>query len=345
MIRAGIMGATGYAGLELCRLLCGHPSVSIVKLGSEGSAGTPVTDLYPQLKPLSGMAYEAMDPEIWADTCDVIFTALPNGVSSHTVADLVSRGATVIDLSADYRYDDPAAYARSYGEHPHPELLAQSVYGLTELYRDRIKGAKIIGNPGCYTTCSILALTPAIAAGLVNTGDIVIDAKSGATGAGRKPGQDLHFCEVTDNFKAYKVTTHRHTSEIEQELSKAAGKPLALSFTPHLLPVKRGILETIYCTLPYSLTHADVMAAYRERYGSEPFITLYPEGKIPELKYAVGSNEAHIGWVVDTRLNRLIIVAAIDNLIKGAAGQAVQNMNVLFDLPETAGLMGPAWYL
>jgi len=346
MIYAGIMGATGYAGLELTRILSAHPSVTIEKLGSTSYAGRTVGSLYPQLTGLKNMVYEEPDPQAWAQTCDVIFTCLPHGVSSETVAKLSPYGKPVIDLSGDYRYDDPAVYEKWYGmPHPHPDVLAKAVYGLTELYRDAVKDAPVIGNPGCYTTCSILGLTPAIASGLVDPDTIIIDAKSGTSGAGRSPSHDLHFTEVHDNFKAYKIAVHRHTSEIEQELSKAAKKPLALSFTPHLLPVKRGILETIYCALPEAVSHADVMAVYEKYYGDEPFITLYPEGTVPELKHVVGSNELHIGWVVDTRLHRLIIVAVLDNLIKGAAGQAIQNMNVRFGLPETTGLVSPAWYL
>jgi N-acetyl-gamma-glutamyl-phosphate reductase len=340
------MGATGYAGLELIRLLSIHPSVVIEKLGSSSCMGKSVTSIYPQLTDLQDRIYAEMDPQGWAEACDVIFTCLPHGVSAETVAQLAPYHKPVIDLSGDYRYDDPAVYEAWYGTpHPYPALLAESVYGLTELYRDKIREAQIIGNPGCYTTCSILALAPVIAKGLVHTDGIVIDAKSGTSGAGRGTSQDMHFTEIHDNFKAYKVATHRHTSEIEQELSKAAGSPLQLSFTPHLLPVKRGILETIYCTLPAPVSHNDIMDAYQQYYGDEPFIILYPEGKLPELKYAVGSNELHIGWVVDTRLNRLVIVAVLDNLIKGAAGQAIQNMNVRFGLPETTGLKGPAWYL
>jgi N-acetyl-gamma-glutamyl-phosphate reductase len=345
MIQAGIVGATGYAGLELARILYNHPSAAIQKLGSVSRAGETVGSLYPHTKALADRVYEEMDPAAWGKDCDVIFTCLPHEASAEMVARLKPYGKPVIDFSGAYRYDDPAVYARSYGAHPHPELLPQAVYGLTELYREQVKHAKIVANPGCFTTCSILALTPVIAAGLIDIENIVIDAKTGVSGAGRSPSQDLHFCEVHDNFKAYKVAAHRHTSEIEQELSKAAGKPLVLSFTPHLLPVKRGILETIYCTLPHDAGHGDIMAAYKKYYGNEPFITLYGEGKLPELKHVVGANDLHIGWVVDKRLNRLIIIAALDNLVKGAAGQAVQNMNVLFDRPETEGLESLAWYL
>ena len=346
MIYAGIMGATGYAGLELSRILSGHPSVTIGKLGSASYAGKKVGELYPQLKSLHDRVYEETDPRSWAEACDVIFTCLPHDASVEAVAQFAPYGKPVIDFSGAYRYDDPDVYAQWYQPpHAHPDLLNRAVYGLTERYRDAIRSADIIANPGCFTTCSILTLTPAVASGFVDTGNIVIDAKTGASGAGRKPSQAFHFTEVHDNLKAYKVAAHRHTSEIEQELSKAAGKPLALSFTPHLLPVKRGILETIYCTLPKPVSHADVMDIYREYYGDEPFITLYPEGQLPELKHVVGSNELHIGWVVDTRLNRLLLFAALDNMIKGAAGQAVQNMNVRFGLPETEGLLSPAWYL
>ena len=345
-IHVGIMGATGYAGLELTRILSGHPSVTIAKLGSTSYAGKKVMELYPQLSSLHDRVYEETDSEKWAASCDVIFTCLPHEASVEAVAAFEPYGKPVIDFSGAYRYDDPDVYARSYQPpHAHPDLLRRAVYGLTELYRDQVKTADIIANPGCFTTCSILALTPVIASGIVDPDTIIIDAKTGVSGAGRKPSQALHFPETHDNCKAYKVAAHRHTSEIEQELSKTAGKPLGISFTPHLLPVNRGILETIHCTLPKAVSHADVMAAYRKYYGDEPFIKLYPEGSLPELKHVVGSNELHIGFVVDARLNRLLIFSALDNMIKGAAGQAVQNMNVRFGLPETTGLLSPAWYL
>ncbi len=259
---------------------------------------------------------------------------------------MIERGLKVIDLSGDFRYDDPAVYAEWYGqEHSSPELLAESVYGLCELYRDKVRTARLVGNPGCYTTCSILGAYPLLASGAASNENIIIDAKSGVTGAGRGLTQQVHFCECTENMKAYKVAKHRHTSEIEQELSKAAGKMTMVSFTPHLIPVKRGILSTIYINLKKKLTTAEVLDIYREFYKDEFFVRVMDEGVLPETKNVAGSNFVDIGAVVDERLGRAVIVSAVDNIVKGAAGQAVQNMNLMFGLDEKTGLDRAGFYL
>jgi N-acetyl-gamma-glutamyl-phosphate reductase len=348
MIKVGIVGATGYAGAELVRLLQGHPEASITHLVSESMAGSQMESVYPSLMGVYCNQTESLNAELLGLECDIVFTALPHHVSAKAVPAIAAAGARVIDLSGDFRYDDPAVYEQWYGQsHPYPDLMREAVYGMPELpgKRAAIAAASIVGNPGCYTTCSILALAPALSSGLIETKGIVIDAKSGVTGAGRKATQDLHFCEVQDNFKAYKIASHRHTSEIEQELSKVAGEPITLTFTPHLLPVKRGILATIYGQLNADVTATQVLDAYRAFYTDQPFIVIHAPGSYPELKFVNGSNFLHIGAEVDRRTGRLILIACLDNLIKGAAGQAIQNMNLMFGLNETTGLKAPAYYL
>ena len=342
MIKASVYGATGYAGAELMRLLCGHPEVRLVSAISKTFEGKPLSDIYANFR-AADISLEAGDLNKIAGS-DVVFTALPHGLSQQVIPALLDKGVKVIDLSGDFRYDDVEVYEHWYQlKHNCPELSQEAVYGLCELYREQVRHARLVGNPGCYTTCSILPLYPLLQDGLVNPEHIIIDAKSGVTGAGRKEKLDYSFCETDENFKAYGIATHRHTSEIEQELSKAAGRQVQLSFTPHLLPVKRGILATIYADLTPGVTRAEILTSY-QRYAREPFIRIYEKG-LPELKHVTGSNNTAIGFVIDERLHRAVIVSCLDNLIKGAAGQAVQNMNLLFDLPETTGLSNIAWYL
>lgn len=346
MIRVSVIGATGYAGIELVRLLCSHPEVELVHLVSQSFAEQPISDIYPNFKGILDKACSVLDIDRISEESDVVFTSLPHGISNRVIPALYRRGKKVIDLSGDFRYKSARVYEEWYGlKHEHPELLRESVYGLPELHRDEIKTARLVGNPGCYPTCAILALAPLVRHQLIDQDSIIIDAKSGATGAGREPSQGLHFCEVDENIKAYKVATHRHTSEMEQELAMLAQREVTLSFTPHLLPVKRGILSTIYANLKKPLTFRDVYSLYSNFYAGEPFITIHGEGSLPEIKHVNGSNRCHIGFVVDGRTKRIVVVAAIDNLIKGAGGQAVQNMNILFGLDETTGLSNPAWYL
>ncbi len=346
MIKTGLLGATGYAGMELVRLLSAHPDVEIRHLASHSMEGAAFSSVYPSFPPSFGQVLEKVDLEKVAGDCDVVFTSLPHSASMDTVKSLYGMGARVIDLSGDYRYDDAAVYEKWYGAaHKYPELLKESVYGLTELHRARIKTARIVGNPGCYTTCAILALAPLMGKPFIDPHSIIVDAKSGTTGAGRTPSEALHFSEVDENVKAYNVGVHRHTSEIEQELSLLQGHEVVLSFTPHLLPSKRGILSTIYCSLEHAVTHEEVETVYKEFFADEPFVVLHPKGSLPQVKYVNGSNCIHIGFVVDPRTMRLVIVSALDNLIKGAAGQAVQNMNLMFDIPESSGLSMTGWYL
>ncbi len=345
MIKAAVLGATGYAGIELVRLLTTHPEVQIQVLGSKSFAGQKISDVYQNLRHILELECTELDLDAVAK-CDVAFTALPHGASKSVIPSLLDRGLKVIDLSGDYRYDDPAVYEAWYGEpHSSPELLAESVYGLCELHREQIKTARLIGNPGCYTTCSILGAAPLLAHKLADTNNIIVDAKSGVTGAGRGLGLAYHFCECTENTKAYKIATHRHTSEIEQELSHIAGEPLMLSFTPHLIPQKRGILATIYMNLAKPCTTEEVAALYKDYYKDEFFIRVKDAGELPETKHVAGSNFVDIGVCVDRRLNRAVIVSAIDNIVKGAAGQAIQNMNLLFGLDEKTGLAAAGFYL
>jgi len=336
-----VIGATGYVGAELMRLLDGHPEANVVHAVSKSYAGQKMSDIYPSFMARDA-ALEALDiPAICADS-DIVFTCLPHGASADVVSQLFEHDVRVIDMSGDFRYRDAAVYEQWYDTtHPAKALLKQSVFGMPELYRSQIAGAKLVGNPGCYTTSAILALAPLLQQGVIETGGIIVDAKSGVSGAGRAAGQPLMFSEAEANFKAYGVATHRHTSEIEQEISLAAGSEIAISFTPHLLPIKRGILSTIYAT-PKADDKA-IRKAY-DGYAGEPFVQVMKSG-LPEIKHVAGSNHCAIGFVYDERLNRLIIVSCIDNLLKGASGQAVQNMNIMCGFPETAGLNDIGWYL
>ena len=345
MIKAAVLGATGYAGIELVRLLTNHPEVSIEIVGSQSFAGKKISDVYQNLRHVLEIECTELDLDAVAK-CDVAFTALPHGASKSVIPAILERGVKVIDLSGDYRYDDAKVYEEWYGEpHSSPELLQESVYGLCELHRDKIKNARLIGNPGCYTTCSILGAAPLLAKGLADTKNIIVDAKSGVTGAGRGLGLAYHFCECTENTKAYKIAKHRHTSEIEQELSNIAGQPILLSFTPHLIPQKRGILATIYMNLNKPCTTEELVGIYQDYYREEFFVRVKAAGELPETKHVAGSNFVDIGLCVDQRLNRAVVVSAIDNIVKGAAGQAVQNMNLMFGLPEDTALKNAGFYL
>ena len=345
-INIGILGGTGYVGIELVRLLCRHENVNITRIVSQSFVGKAISEVYPNLKGVCDLICSALDIDDIARNCDVVFTALPHGASKELIPALFAKDVKIIDMSGDYRYDDKAIYEKWYGEpHTSPELLEQSVYGLCEIHRDKISQTKLVGNPGCYTTCSILALAPVVERGIIDNSSIIIDAKSGVTGAGRSSSLDFSFCEATETAKAYKIATHRHTSEIEQELSRFAGEDIELSFTPHLIPMKRGILATCYVNLQKSVSIEEVHKLYSEFYKNEYFVRICGVGTLPEVKNVAGSNFVDIGIAVDERLNRLVVVSCIDNLIKGAAGQAVQNMNIMFGFEESAGLDIPAMYL
>lgn len=338
MIRAAIIGANGYTGYELMRLIHAHPDITLSAAVSRSNAGSKLSELYPPL----GFAYgdkkfDEGDIDKIAANSDVAFTALPHAASAEIGGKLHDAGLKVIDLSADFRYSDINLYESTYGvTHPRPELAAQAVYGLCEINRDKIAKADVIGNPGCYTTCSILPLYPLLKSGVISDKGIIIDAASGITGAGRKADLGYNFCESDGSFKAYGVTTHRHTTEIEEKLSFGKER-ISLSFTPHLLPAKRGILATIYAELKSGADEKDIDKAY-SIYAGEKFAVPLGANVLPELKWVVGSNVCAFGYKCDRKNGRIIIVSAIDNLIKGASGQAIQNCNIIFGLKEDAGL-------
>lgn len=339
MINIGIIGANGYTGYELLRLLSFHKKAKVVFASSRSMQGTKVCDLYPSLLGAYGtLEFCGVNEEDFKKyKADVIFTALPHGASAKTAAELIEKGYKVIDLSADFRYNSMDLYEKIYGiDHPAKQFNDEAIYGLTELYRDKIKTARLIANPGCYTTTSILALYPLVNNNLIDIDSIFIDAKSGITGAGRKEDIAYNYCESADSLKAYAVTKHRHTSEIEEQLSTAAKKTVNLSFTPHLLPTKRGIFASIYASC--NASEEQINKAYDSFYKSSNFVKVEKHGIMPQLKWVVGSNMCRIGYTLDKRLNRIVINSVTDNLIKGASGQAIQNMNVMFGLDETEGL-------
>lgn len=360
MIRVGIVGATGYVAEELVRILMQHPTAQVVELVSSSHQGKRLDEIFPSFRGFSPIVLTSYDELRLAEKCDVVFLALPHGKSAPLAAGLLAHGLKVIDLSADFRYQSQPLYETTYHvNHCCPDLLKHAVYGLCEIYEDRIAKASLVANPGCYTTCSLLSLIPLVETGYIQPESILIDAKSGISGAGNHLAQANQFANVSGNFKAYGVGTHRHTSEIEEQLglhlpgTATPGGPVSsrevrLSFTPHLLPVKRGILATIYATPTQVFgpqAEAEVTAIYRQYYGGKPFVHINAPGVMPELNHVVGSNGFHLGFVIDRRVNRMIITGVIDNLIKGAAGQAIQNMNLLFGLDQTSGLRFPAWYL
>lgn len=329
MIKIGIIGANGYTGFELMRLLSAHPQAEIVFASSRSLAGEEAAKTYPTLEGGYGnMKYAEFSLEK-AKKCDVVFACLPHGQSAEICGTLIDAGVRVIDLSADYRYDDVSLYERTYKlTHPRKDLCEKAVYGLPEYNRDKIGSARLIGNPGCYVTAAVLAIKPLADAGIINRRTVIVDAKSGVSGAGRKADAAYNFNETDGSFKAYGVTTHRHTTEIEEKSGTR------VTFVPHLLPVKRGILATIYCDLEGSAADADKVYA---RYENEPFVH-YLGDRLPEIKSAAGSNCCYIGCKAEEKTGRLIVVSCIDNLIKGASGQAIQNMNIMFGLDETTGL-------
>ncbi|GAB6271761.1 MAG: N-acetyl-gamma-glutamyl-phosphate reductase [Smithellaceae bacterium] len=343
-IKAAIFGASGYTGQELMRILSGHPQVELTAATSRRYDGVPVAEVYPSLSGLTSLAYSNAAPREIAKLCDVVFLALPHGVSMNIAPVFIQAGKKVIDLSADYRLRDLATYEKWYAKHISADLFGQAVYGLPELYRKDIEKSRLIANPGCYPTSIILGLAPALKNKLLDVSTIIADSASGVSGAGRDPAVASLFCEVDGGFKAYKVGKHRHTPEIEQELNALAGETFAVSFTPHLLPVKRGILSTIYATLKKDIKLDDLHALYVSAYAGEKFVRILPQGTYPNISSVCGSNYCDIGLAVDPRTNRVIIISAIDNLIKGAAGQAVQNMNLICLLPEDSGLQMPPLY-
>ena len=341
IIKAGLVGVTGYTGMELARLMVHHSSMELVRVTSRSEAGKKLADIYPFLNrlPLGELVVTQPDPADLAEVCDVVFLAVPHKTAMEIAATLLDAGVKVVDLSADFRIDDKDVYEQWYQvEHTRAGLLGEAVYGLPELYLDEIMGARLIANPGCYPTSSILGLAPALSAGLVETDDIVIDAKSGASGAGRGAKVGNLFCEVADSFRAYGLPSHRHTPEIEQEISKLAGTGITVSFNTHLLPIDRGILSTIYTRLKGETTLEAVRRTYTDFYADKPLVRVLPEGQLPETRFVRGTVFCDIGLVVDPRTNRLIILSAIDNLCRGASGQALMNANLICGLDLDEGL-------
>jgi len=338
-LRIAIVGSSGYTGGELFRILLHHPAADVTAITSEKSAGKPITDIFPHLSGLTDLVCESLDPEAIAKKADVAFLALPHVTAQEAGYRFHKLGIKVVDLSADYRLSDPAVYEKWYEHrHQYPDLLKTAVYGLPELHRDSIRKASLIANPGCYPTSAILGLAPLLRERQVDHRTIVIDSKSGVSGAGRSPALPYHYPEANEAFMAYKIGTHRHTPEIEQELSKLAGEQVTLNFTPHLVPMNRGILTTIYATMSGTTDTGLLHQRYREFYRDEPFIRVLPPGQFPNVRNVRGSNFCDIGMYADPRTGRAVVVTAIDNLVKGASGQAVQNMNLMMGWQETAGL-------
>jgi N-acetyl-gamma-glutamyl-phosphate reductase len=350
-VRVAVVGASGYSGEELVRLLLGHPGVELVAVTSRQYAGRTVAQVFPRFGHWGRareLRFEEPDVRRLAELADVVFLALPHGVAAEFARPLLESGRVVIDLSADFRLRDAAVYEEFYGHaHPAPELLSQAVYGLPELYRERLRGARLVAAPGCYPTSILLPLVPLLRAGLIESDGIVVNSLSGVSGAGRKAELEYLFCECAESLRAYGVPKHRHLSEIEQELSLAAGRRVVIRFTPHLVPVRRGILTTVVARPTAGLGTAGevfaltgrIEACYRAAYGDEPFVRVLDDKGLPDTKNVVGTNVCEIGWRLDPRSGHVVVVSAEDNLLKGASGQAVQCMNLVCGFAETTGLM------
>lgn len=340
MIKVGIIGATGYAGAELVRLLLNHPQAEIKWYGSRSYIDQNFADIYRNFFELVDASCMDDNMEALADQVDVIFTATPQGYLAGVLTEEILQKTKIVDLSADYRIKDVSVYEKWYGiSHKSPQFIQEAVYGLCEINRNLInEQTRLIANPGCYTTCSILTAYPLVKEGLIDPSTLIVDAKSGTSGAGRGAKTPNLFCEVNENIKAYGVTSHRHTPEIEEQLGYAAGHEMTINFTPHLVPMNRGILVTEYASLMKKVTYEEVKAVYDRYYKDEKFVRVLPQGVCPETKWVEGSNYVDVNFVIDERTNRIVMMGALDNLVKGAAGQAVQNMNLLFGLEEATGL-------
>ena len=349
MLKVAIVGASGYTGGELVRLLSRHPEVKIVAATSEQSQGKPIDSLFPNLKGRLALTLESLNLDRLADQADLFFLALPHTTAMPVVSGLMTKKKTVIDLSADFRLKDPQIYEAWYQtRHLHPDLCSIACYGLPELHREAIRSARLVANPGCYPTGALLGLIPLLAQSLIETDGIIIDAKSSVSGAGRAPAQDTHFPEANEAVSAYKIGRHRHLPEIEQELSFLAKKDLTVIFTPHLVPINRGILTTIYVKLVKPIETREAVKLFQDHYKGEPFVQVLPMGELPNTRNVRGSNDCHIGLVAETRPHRktttMVIVTVIDNLVKGAAGQAIQNMNLMMGYEESLGLTDPGLF-
>ena len=342
MINVGIVGSTGYGGCELVRFLLTHPNVNIEWVSSRTYSDQEYSDVYKSYFTLLDQKCVDEDIEKYLDNVDVVFFATPQGVCAKMVNENVLKKVKVIDLSADYRIKDVETYESWYGiKHASPEFIQEAVYGLCEINREDVKKARLIANPGCYPTCSILSIYPLAKAGLIDMKSVIVDAKSGTSGAGRGAKVANLYCEVNESIKAYGVATHRHTPEIEEQLSYASGQEAVINFTPHLVPMNRGILVTAYANLVKDVTEEEIRKIYEDAYKDEQFVRFLNAGVCPETRWVEGSNYVDVNVKVDERTHRVIMMGAMDNLVKGAAGQAVQNMNLLFGLPETEGLLMP----
>ena len=339
MIKAGIIGATGYAGNELVRILMGHKEVEIKWYGSRSYIDKKYAEVYQNMFEIVDDVCLDDNMDELASQVDVIFTATPQGFLAGVLTEDILNKVKIIDLSADFRIKDVSVYEKWYKiEHKSPQFIEEAVYGLCEINRDKVKGARLIANPGCYTTCSILTAYPLVKEGLIDPNTLIIDAKSGTSGAGRGAKLPNLFCEVNENMKAYGVTNHRHTPEIEEQLGYAAGKEIVVNFTPHLVPMNRGILVTAYASLKKDVTYEEVKAVYDKYYANEQFVRVLDKDVCPQTKWVEGSNYVDVNFKIDERTGRIVMMGALDNLVKGAAGQAVQNMNLLFGFDEAEGL-------
>ena len=339
MIRAGIIGATGYAGAELVRILTGHKDVEIKWYGSRSYIDKKYAQVYQNMFQIVEDSCLDDNMEELSKAVDVIFTATPQGFCASLINEEILSRTKIVDLSADFRIKDAAVYEEWYKiKHPSPQLIPEAVYGLCEINREAVKKARLVANPGCYPTCTTLSIYPLLKEGLIDPDTIIVDAKSGTSGAGRGVKVDNLFCEVNENIKAYGVATHRHTPEIEEQLGYAAGRPVRINFTPHLVPMNRGILITAYASLTREASYEEVKAAYDKYYTSEKFVRVLDKGLCPQTRWVEGSNYVDVNFQIDPRTKRVIMMGAMDNLVKGAAGQAVQNMNLMFGLPESEGL-------
>ena len=339
MIKVGIIGATGYAGSELVRILLGHKDVEIKWYGSRSYIDKKYASIYQNFFQLVDANCMDYNMEVLADQVDVIFTATPQGLCASLVNEEILSKVKIIDLSADFRIKDVKVYEEWYKlEHKSPQFIEEAVYGLCEINREDVKKARLVANPGCYTTCSILTCYPLVKEGIIDPNTIIVDAKSGTSGAGRGAKVDNLFCEVNENMKAYGVATHRHTPEIEEQLGYACGEKITINFTPHLVPMNRGILATAYASLKKDVTYEEVKAIYDKYYADEKFVRVLEKDVCPQTKWVEGSNYVDVNFKIDPRTKRVIMMGAIDNLVKGAAGQAVQNMNLMFGFDENEGL-------
>ncbi len=345
MLNVAIIGASGYTGVELARLLCNHPQVCLAAATSRQYAGMPLSEVFPNLRGKTDLICENLSVSELCERADLFFAAVPHKTAMDLVPQLLQEGKKVVDLSADFRLRDVEVYEKWYQKHSSPEYIKEAIYGLPERYRSQIRDARLVANPGCYPTSIVLALAPLLEKGIIDPTTIIVDSKSGTTGAGRSAAVGTLFCEVHDGFKAYKVGgIHRHLPEIEQELTAACGNEITISFTPHLLPVSRGILSTSYATLTSDISSKEIRELYQDSYQDEAFVRILPGNCFPATQHVRGSNFCDIGFAVDRRSNRIITISAIDNIVKGAAGQAIQNMNLMCGFDEGTGLEGAPFF-